>query len=50
MPIIPAVHGTSMEIAWKIVQNGFSNLSILDAGYYGRGIYTLSTVIVYIIR
>jgi len=26
-----------MEVAWKIVQNGFSNLSILDAGYYGRG-------------
>lgn len=36
-PIIPVIHGTGLEIAWSIASNGFSNLSLLDAGYYGRG-------------
>jgi hypothetical protein len=33
------VHGTSKEIAMKICQAGFANLSSLDDGYYGKGIY-----------
>src|SRR5687768_17256120 len=39
VPIIPMVHGTAGVVAWKIVENGFSALSSLDAGYYGCGIY-----------
>jgi len=35
--ILSAVHGTSQKIAWGIANNGFVNLSVLDAGYYGRG-------------
>eukprot|EP01124_Arcella_intermedia_P018681 TRINITY_DN257_c0_g1_i2.p1 TRINITY_DN257_c0_g1~~TRINITY_DN257_c0_g1_i2.p1 ORF type:complete len:1093 (+),score=193.29 TRINITY_DN257_c0_g1_i2:407-3280(+) len=38
-PIIPVVHGTSRELAEKIVQNGFAATSQLDAGFYGKGIY-----------
>jgi hypothetical protein len=34
---LAVVHGTSERNAWKIAQSGFSNLSLLDAGYYGRG-------------
>jgi hypothetical protein len=38
-PILPMVHGTSFDVARKICDTGFSNLSLLDAGYYGRGMY-----------
>jgi len=38
-PIIPVVHGTDEPIAWKIATSGFASLSILDSGYYGKGIY-----------
>jgi len=31
------VHGTDFGTAKKILQNEFSNLSLLDAGYYDRG-------------
>jgi len=37
--IIPAVHGTGREVAWKICSTGFASLSSLDAGFYGKGIY-----------
>uniref|UniRef100_A0A6B2L0J1 PARP catalytic domain-containing protein n=1 Tax=Arcella intermedia TaxID=1963864 RepID=A0A6B2L0J1_9EUKA len=37
--ILPVVHGTDEEKAWKIAQNGFASLSILDDGFYGRGMY-----------
>uniref|UniRef100_A0A6B2KWV9 PARP catalytic domain-containing protein n=1 Tax=Arcella intermedia TaxID=1963864 RepID=A0A6B2KWV9_9EUKA len=37
--VLPVVHGTSMEIGWKIASNGFAVLSTLDQGYYGKGIY-----------
>jgi len=33
------IHGTAAGVAAKILNTGFSNLSLLDAGYYGRGIY-----------
>jgi hypothetical protein len=38
-PILPMVHGTDKDVAFKICDSGFSNLSLLDAGYYGRGMY-----------
>jgi len=45
-PIVPAIHGTSMKIGWKIVNSGFAALSTIDEGYYGKGIY-LSTSALY---
>jgi len=38
-PVLPAVHATSIPIAQKIASAGFASLSLLDAGYYGKGIY-----------
>jgi len=43
VPIIPVLHGTDVGIAWKILETGFSALSSLDAGFYGRGIYFSSS-------
>jgi len=43
-PVMAAVHGTAGVVAWKIVSNGFSVLSSLDAGYYGSGIYFTSSM------
>jgi len=43
VPVIPVVHGTDASVAWKILDTGFSALSSLDAGYYGRGIYFTSS-------
>jgi len=39
IPIIPAVHGTDAAVSQKICETGFANLSSLDEGYYGKGIY-----------
>jgi len=39
VPIIPVIHGTSMEIASKVCKAGFANISNLDDGFYGKGIY-----------
>eukprot|EP01127_Copromyxa_protea_P020465 TRINITY_DN6860_c0_g1_i1.p1 TRINITY_DN6860_c0_g1~~TRINITY_DN6860_c0_g1_i1.p1 ORF type:complete len:574 (+),score=115.76 TRINITY_DN6860_c0_g1_i1:1287-3008(+) len=39
VPIIATVHGTSYHMAKSICSTGFAALSLLDAGYYGRGIY-----------
>jgi len=44
-PVLPMVHGTGSAVAWKIVKNGFSVLSTLDAGYYGSGMYFTSNVL-----
>jgi len=41
IPIVPVIHGTSMQIGWKIVNSGFASLSTLDAGYFGKGIFYL---------
>lgn len=46
VPIIPSVHGTDFFIAEKIAQTGFANISILDEGYFGKGIY-FSTYMLY---
>jgi len=43
-PVIPVVHGTDAAVAWKIIQTGFSALSSLDAGWFGRGMYFTSSL------
>lgn len=37
--ILPVIHGTSTTVAWKVCHNGFANLSKLDVGWYGSGMY-----------
>jgi len=37
--ILPGIHGTSFAVAWKVCGTGFANLSSLDDGFYGKGIY-----------
>lgn len=45
LKIIPLFHGVKSEdIAWKICDNGFANLSSLDEGWYGKGIYFTSNL------
>jgi len=38
-PVLAAIHATSLQIAKKIASVGFASLSLLDAGFYGKGIY-----------
>jgi len=42
VPVVPFLHGTDAAIARKIIDTGFSAISSLDAGFYGRGIYFTS--------
>jgi len=35
VPLIPAIHGTSIEVANKIALNSFGLVNSLDEGYYG---------------
>jgi len=42
-PIIVAAHGTDLNVAFKIAATGFTSLSSIDAGYFGRGIYFTSS-------
>lgn len=35
--MLPVIHGTGAAITRKIMELGLSNLSTLDAGYYGAG-------------
>eukprot|EP01124_Arcella_intermedia_P003110 TRINITY_DN11699_c1_g2_i1.p1 TRINITY_DN11699_c1_g2~~TRINITY_DN11699_c1_g2_i1.p1 ORF type:complete len:1490 (+),score=282.91 TRINITY_DN11699_c1_g2_i1:291-4472(+) len=44
-PIIPVIHGTSRTFALKIAQNGFAATSLLDSGFYGKGIYFTSSAL-----
>jgi len=37
--MIPMLHGTSSDSAWKIAQTGFTTVATLDQGWYGRGVY-----------
>jgi len=39
VPVVAVLHGTDLNVAWKILETGFCALSSLDAGFYGRGIY-----------
>jgi len=48
LPIVPTLHGTDADVAWKIASTGFVALSALDAGWYGQGIY-FSTYALYTI-
>jgi len=36
--VIPAIHGTADNPAWKIAHAGFAITATLDDGYYGRGL------------
>lgn len=40
--IITACHATDVVVAEKICETGFANLSLLDKGWYGKGIYFTS--------
>jgi len=42
---MPFIHGTSAKVAEKIMQTGFASLSILDAGFYGKGMYFSSSAL-----
>jgi len=42
--IVPAIHGTSEDIANSIITTGFVALSKLDSGYYGKGVYFTTSV------
>jgi len=42
-PVLPVLHGTDASVAWKIAGTGFSALSSLDAGWYGKGMYFSSS-------
>jgi hypothetical protein len=44
VPLIPAVHGTSLEVANSIALNNMACLSSLDSGYFGCGIYNSTSV------
>jgi len=39
IPLLPCVHGTHGAVCEKIAETGFANLSRIDDGYYGKGIY-----------
>jgi len=41
--IIPQVHGTNFKTACAICNTGFATLSLLDKGWYGKGIYFTSS-------
>jgi len=41
--IIPQVHGTDHTTALAICSTGFATLSLLDEGWYGKGIYFTSS-------
>lgn len=38
VPIVASYHGTDFPVAEKIAQTGFAALSLLDSGYFGKGI------------
>lgn len=41
--VIPVFHAIKKEdVAWKICGNGFANLSLLDDGWFGKGMYFTS--------
>lgn len=39
VPLLPSLHGTSVEIADKIALNNIAKISSLDQGFYGSGSY-----------
>jgi hypothetical protein len=42
VPIVPMIHGTSDKAVWQIIQTGFTTVSTLDEGWYGKGMYFTS--------
>jgi len=43
--ILPVVHGCDGDVALKICMTGFANLSLLDQGWYGQGVYFSTSTI-----
>lgn len=43
--MIPVLHGTSVIAATGIIESGFSALSSVDAGFYGKGMYFSSSAL-----
>jgi len=39
VPIIPALHGTDVTVAYSIITTSFVALAKGDVGYYGKGLY-----------
>jgi len=44
-PILAVAHGTDLDKAKRIIVSGFATLSIIDAGYYGKGMYFTTSAI-----
>jgi len=44
-PVLPVVHSTDENTAWKIASQGFAALSAIDRGFYGKGIYFSSSAL-----
>lgn len=42
--ILPGVQGTTAAVAWKLAANGFTYVSSLDDGLYGKGNYFSSSI------
>jgi len=42
-PVLAVVHGTDIKKAWSVASGGFANLSLLDSGFYGSGMYFSSS-------
>eukprot|EP01126_Amoeba_proteus_P063176 TRINITY_DN8678_c0_g1_i3.p1 TRINITY_DN8678_c0_g1~~TRINITY_DN8678_c0_g1_i3.p1 ORF type:complete len:618 (+),score=99.89 TRINITY_DN8678_c0_g1_i3:555-2408(+) len=42
VPIVPFLHGTSMENGWSIVERGFAMIATVERGFYGQGMYFTS--------
>jgi len=42
VPVVPMIHGTSDKAVWEICQTGFSTVSTVDDGWFGKGMYFTS--------
>jgi len=40
--VVPMIHGTSENAAFRVMEGGFGTVAGLDDGYYGRGMYFTS--------
>jgi len=42
VPVVPMIHGTNEGAVWQICQTGFTTVSTVDAGWFGKGMYFTS--------
>jgi len=42
LEVLGALQGTTEEAAWSIAENGFGTVSVLDEGFFGKGMYFTS--------